>query len=181
MQLLRNIILALVAAVASANVIGIDFGTEFMKVALVQPGSPLEIVTNTVSKRKSETVVAFVRGERLFASDAYGSLSRKPEQSYARLTEYLGRSETHPSIETLRTKSYFPTTTRFNESRGSLAIAAPKSTTEDYGGGWDEWQPEELVAMVLTYAKDITRAPCMPKDHTMLPRARLKTRSNQGA
>ena len=30
-------------------------------------------------------------------------------------------------------------------------------------------------------AKDITRAPCMPKDHTMLPRARLKTRSNQGA
>ena len=60
-------------------------------------------------------------------------------------------------------------------------FAAPKSTTEDYGGGWDEWQPEELVAMVLTYAKDITRAPCMPKDHTMLPRARLKTRSNQGA
>ena len=158
MQLLRKTILALVAAVASANVIGIDFGTEFMKVALVQPGSPLEIVTNTVSKRKSETVVAFVRGERLFASDAYGSLSRKPEQSYARLTEYLGRSETHPSIETLRTKSYFPTTTRFNESRGALAIAAPKSTTEDYGGGWDEWQPEELVAMVLTYAKDITRA-----------------------
>ena len=158
MQLLRNIVVALVAAVASANVIGIDFGTEFMKVALVQPGSPLEIVTNTVSKRKSETVVAFVRGERLFASDAYGSLSRKPEQSYARLTEYLGRSETHPSIETLRTKSYFPTTTRFNESRGALAIAAPKSTTEDYGGGWDEWQPEELVAMVLTYAKDITRA-----------------------
>ena len=113
------------AAPAAANVMGIDFGTEFMKVALVQPGSPLEIVTNTVSKRKSETVVAFVRGERLFASDAYGSLSRKPEQSYARLTEYLGRSETHPSIETLRTKSYFPTTTRFNESRGALAIAAP--------------------------------------------------------
>merc|ERR1719484_521387 len=158
----RSVVALLLAAatapLASANVIGIDFGTEFMKVALVQPGSPLEIVTNTVSKRKSETVVAFVRGERLFASDAYGSLSRKPEQSYARLTEVLGRSETRPSTETLRTKSYFPTTTRFNESRGALAIAAPKSTTEDYGGGWDEWQPEELVAMVLTYAKDITRA-----------------------
>ena len=28
MQLLRNIVVALVAAVASANVIGIDFGTE---------------------------------------------------------------------------------------------------------------------------------------------------------
>ena len=68
----RSVVALLLAAatapLASANVIGIDFGTEFMKVALVQPGSPLEIVTNTVSKRKSETVVAFVRGERLFAA-----------------------------------------------------------------------------------------------------------------
>lgn len=30
-------------------------------------------------------------------------------------------------------------------------------------------------------AKDITRSPCMPKDDTMLPRARLKTRSDPGA
>ena len=53
----RSVVALLLAAatapLASSNVIGIDFGTEFMKVALVQPGSPLEIVTNTVSKRKS--------------------------------------------------------------------------------------------------------------------------------
>ena len=82
MQLLRNIILALVAAVASANVIGIDFGTEFMKVALVQPGSPLEIVTNTVSKRKSETVVACVRGERLFAARLRTQAQKRDERDH---------------------------------------------------------------------------------------------------
>jgi len=152
------LILASCAPLASGNVMGIDFGSEFMKVALVQPGAPLEIVTNHVSKRKSDTVVAFVRGERLFASDAFGTLSRKPDQAYARLTEYLGRSDAHPAIQTLLKKSYFPTTVRFNATRGALAVGAPPATTADYGGGWDEWTPEELVAMVLTYAKDITRA-----------------------
>ena len=137
---------------------GIDFGTEFMKVALVQPGAPLEIVTNHVSKRKTETSVAFVRGERLFGSDAYGMLSRKPEQAYARLTEFLGRSDSHPAVTTLLRKSYLPTTVRFNATRGALALGAPAATTQEYGGTWTEWTPEELVAMILSYAKDITRA-----------------------
>ena len=136
---------------------GIDFGTEFMKVALVQPGAPLEIVTNKVSKRKTETAVAFVRGERLFASDAYGMLSRKPEQAYSRLTEFLGRSDVPPRVSALTTKSYLPMTVRFNETRGAIAIGAPAATTAEYGGGWSEWTPEELVAMILSYAKEITR------------------------
>ena len=138
--------------------IGIDFGSEFMKVALVQPGAPLEIVTNHVSKRKTETAVAFVRGERLFGSDAFGMLSRKPEQAYARLTEFLGRSDSHPAVTTLLRKSYLPTTVRFNATRGALALGAPAATTQEYGGTWTEWTPEELVAMILSYAKDITRA-----------------------
>ena len=67
-------------------------------------------------------MVAFARREP--PASARAVAVAKLEQSYARLTEYLGRSETHPSIETLRTKSYFPTTTRFNEPRRP-AIAAP--------------------------------------------------------
>ena len=156
--MLRLVVALASAATARANVMGIDFGTEFMKVALVQPGAPLEIVTNHVSKRKTETSVAFVRGERLFGSDAYGMLSRKPEQAYARLTEFLGRSDSHPAVTTLLRKSYLPTTVRFNATRGALALGAPAATTQEYGGTWTEWTPEELVAMILSYAKDITRA-----------------------
>ncbi|KAJ8598827.1 hypothetical protein CTAYLR_010699 [Chrysophaeum taylorii] len=116
-----------------------------MKVALVQPGAPLEIVTNEFSKRKTETAVAFVRGERQFGSDAYGMLSRKPEVSYARVTSLLGRSLGHPSVR--RLVSHSPglgRRVRVNETRGAL--------------GFDEWTVEELVAMILSYAKEMTRA-----------------------
>ena len=139
----------------------------------VQPGAPLEIVTNSVSKRKSETVVAFVRGERLFASDAFGTLSRKPDQAYARLTEYLGRAESHPAVETLRAASYFPTTARFNATRGALAVGAPAATTADYGGGWDErgaaWsssdiRPQRISGAASTRAEG--RPATSPRTHT---------------
>ena len=64
------------------------------QVALVQPGAPLEIVTNHISKRKSETAVSFVGGDRLFSSDASGMLSRKPD-----LTSALAASGTTTSRE----------------------------------------------------------------------------------
>ena len=47
---------------------GIDLGSSFMKVALVQLGVPLEIVTNTISKRKTEVCITFDRGERYFGA-----------------------------------------------------------------------------------------------------------------
>lgn len=147
----------LLAAVAYANVIGIDYGGESMKVALVQPGSPLEIVTNHFSKRKTDTAVAFVRGERLFGSDAMGMLSRKPELAYARLLSLLGKFDVaHPQVEWLTSRTYLPMKVRFNATRYALSLAA--GDTSAYGGGWEEWTVEELVAMILTYAKDITRA-----------------------
>lgn len=143
---------------AQANVIGIDFGSEAMKVALVQPGAPLEIVTNHFSKRKTETAVSFVRGERQFGSDAFGMLSRKPEQSYARLTSLLGRHEAHPAVEKAKRSFVLPARVRFNETRHALALGAHSESTKEYGGGWTEWTVEELVAMILSYAKKITRA-----------------------
>ena len=47
------------ACIANGNVIGLDFGSDSMKVALVQPGKPLEIVTNFESKRKTPTCITF--------------------------------------------------------------------------------------------------------------------------
>ena len=49
-----------------------------MKVALVQPGKPLEIVSNFQSKRKTPTCITFYRGERSFGADSYALMSRKP-------------------------------------------------------------------------------------------------------
>ena len=63
--------LAAVAHVSGgAAIIGIDFGSRFIKVALVKPGRPFEIVLNVHSKRKPDTVLAVDKGERLYGSDA---------------------------------------------------------------------------------------------------------------
>lgn len=53
-------------------------------------GKPLEIVTNAASKRKTEMAVNFDRGERNFGSDAYALVSRKPKQTYTKMTTMLG-------------------------------------------------------------------------------------------
>lgn len=61
---------AVVGWVGVWNGAGVDFGSEFMKVALVQPDVPLEIVPNTISKRKTDIVIGFDRGERQFGARA---------------------------------------------------------------------------------------------------------------
>lgn len=60
------------------------------QVALVARGKPLEIVTNSASKRKTEMAVNFDRGDRNFGSDAYALVSRKPKQTYTKMTTMLG-------------------------------------------------------------------------------------------
>ena len=57
--------------------IGLDFGSDTMKVALVAPGAPLEIVTNFHSKRKTPTAVTFYRGERMFGADSMALITLK--------------------------------------------------------------------------------------------------------
>lgn len=141
--------LALLAASASANVIGVDLGLDYMKVALVAPRRPLEIVTNTASKRKTEMAINFDRGERSFGGDALVLLSRKPEQTFTKLSALLGRNATHPAIEALSTSGLPPIT--YNETRGGLSLhLSDRGSKADYS-------PEELVAMVLTHAFDITQ------------------------
>lgn len=42
----------------------------------------VEIVTNLQSKRKTPTCITFYRGERMFGSDAYALMARKPELTF---------------------------------------------------------------------------------------------------
>jgi hypoxia up-regulated 1 len=66
------------APVLGAAIIGIDFGSEFIKVASVQPGKAFDIVMNENSKRKQPNALAFDRGNRLYGSDAVSLNSRDP-------------------------------------------------------------------------------------------------------
>lgn len=70
LPLLALITLYCLPAVNGAGVMGIDFGTEWFKVAVIKPGVPLETVLNKDSKRKTDTVIAVRDGVRYFGSDA---------------------------------------------------------------------------------------------------------------
>ena len=70
-----------------------------MKVALVQRGSPLEIVTNMHSKRKTEQMVLFDAGTRFYGADANSLIGRKPTKTPQAFSIFLGRKDDHPAAQ----------------------------------------------------------------------------------
>jgi len=83
-------------------ILGVDLGSLYMKVALVQRGAPLEIVTNMHSKRKTEQMILFDQGTRFYGADASSLLARKPTSTAAVMTIMLGRDEDHPAVKVRR-------------------------------------------------------------------------------
>mmetsp|Transcript_30409 Transcript_30409/g.63681 ORF Transcript_30409/g.63681 Transcript_30409/m.63681 type:complete len:960 (-) Transcript_30409:54-2933(-) len=131
----------------SKAILGIDLGSLYMKVALVQRNSPLEIVTNLHSKRKTEQMVLFDSGSRFYGADASSLMARKPHLTPTAMSVLLGRSHDHPSVAVLKERHY-QFAPAYNETRSGVCL---------HVDGQD-FTPEELVAMVLTHAKDITAA-----------------------
>mmetsp|Transcript_43963 Transcript_43963/g.64586 ORF Transcript_43963/g.64586 Transcript_43963/m.64586 type:complete len:998 (+) Transcript_43963:63-3056(+) len=149
MKLLSSILPLILAppCVQAKAILGVDLGSLYMKVALVQRNSPLEIVTNLHSKRKTEQMVLFDHGARFYGADASSLLARKPHLTPAAMSLMLGRHHDHPSVQVLKERHY-PLTPSFNETRSGVSVNVDGT----------DFTPEELVAMVLTHAKDITAA-----------------------
>jgi len=92
-------LLLLPAAVQAKAILGVDMGSLYMKVALVQRGAPLEIVTNLHSKRKTENMILFDEGTRFYGADASSLLARKPLQTPLQMSVMLGRDDEHPAVQ----------------------------------------------------------------------------------
>lgn len=58
--------------------ISIDFGSQFLKVALVKPGVPMEIVLNRESRRKTPNLIGLKSDERFFGDAALSFVSLYP-------------------------------------------------------------------------------------------------------
>lgn len=64
--------------VHKAQIMSVDLGHEFFKVALMRQGVPLEIVLNSHSKRKTTTAVSFHEATRTFGDDALAHQGKAP-------------------------------------------------------------------------------------------------------
>lgn len=103
-----GILLTSMTYVSAKAILGVDLGSLYMKVALVQRGAPLEIVTNMHSKRKTEQMILFDQGTRLYGSDASSLLARKPMKTPVAMSVMLGRDEDHPAVKVrVQTKQNF--------------------------------------------------------------------------
>mmetsp|Transcript_63526 Transcript_63526/g.125689 ORF Transcript_63526/g.125689 Transcript_63526/m.125689 type:complete len:909 (+) Transcript_63526:90-2816(+) len=61
-----------------AQIMSVDLGHEFFKVAVMRQGRPLEIMLNAHSKRKTSTAVSFAEPIRAFGDDALVHQGKKP-------------------------------------------------------------------------------------------------------
>lgn len=86
----------------AAAVISIDFGSEWMKIGIVSPGVPMEIILNKESKRKTPAVVALKDGVRTFGEDAVNVGVRFPKNAYKYLLDLLGKPYNHPMVQAYR-------------------------------------------------------------------------------
>jgi hypoxia up-regulated 1 len=89
----------MISCVSAKAILGVDLGSFYMKVALVQRGAPLEIVTNLHSKRRTEQMVLFDQGTRFYGADASSLLARKSTKTPVGMTVMLGRDEEHPAVK----------------------------------------------------------------------------------
>ena len=127
--------------------IGFDFGSNFFKITLVQPGKGFEIVENETSLRKTETQLTITPETRLFAKDSFNGNSRYPKATFLELASYLGMEYDDEHLEYLRLNE-FVLNDFAEDDRG---LVAWKSFSLDKKKGDDDentavYYTEELLA-----------------------------------
>jgi len=137
------IALAVLDTAVGVSVMSVDIGAEWMKVAVVSPGVPMEIALNPETKRKTSVAVSIKDGERKFGSDAMGVCVKSPKHCYVYLLDLLGKKVEHPLVKAY--KERFPQyIIEADPERGTVVFRHDEETT---------YSVEELIGMVLAHAK----------------------------
>ncbi|CAJ2668459.1 heat shock protein 70 kDa [Trifolium pratense] len=141
-------ILTFLFSPSHSAVFSVDLGSESLKVAVVnlKPGqTPISVAINEMSKRKSPVLVSFHDGDRLLGEEAAGLVARYPQKVYSQMRDLIGKP--YVSVKNFLDSMYLPFEAKEDSSRGTVNFVVDKNGTE--------YSPEELVAMVLTYASNL--------------------------
>jgi len=145
LPLLLLLVYVLPGVLCSA-IIGVDFGSKFIKVASVQPGKPFDIVLNENSKRKSEQCLAFDTETRLYGSTAYAYASRSPDRVVSRVRDLLGCGIDCPELVNLK-KHNIVYDVQEDPLTKSVRIVIDSESV---------YNSETLVGMILSYIKRLS-------------------------
>uniref|UniRef100_U3IEK7 Hypoxia up-regulated protein 1 n=1 Tax=Anas platyrhynchos platyrhynchos TaxID=8840 RepID=U3IEK7_ANAPP len=127
-------------------VMSVDVGSESMKIAIVKPGVPMEIVLNKESRRKTPVAVALKENERLFGdiSKLRGSFISCPV-AFRYFQDLLGKQINNPQVALYRTR--FPEHELVEDEKRQTVIFKLSQTVQ--------YSPEEMLGMVLNYSRGL--------------------------
>ena len=154
---LTFVALSMIVSQTSANLIGFDFGSNFFKITLVQPGKGFEIVENETSLRKTETQLTITPETRLFAKDSFNGNSRYPKSTFLDLASFLGMDYDAEKLEHLRLNEFV--LNDFAEDERGLVAWQSFSIDKKKGDDEDKtviYYTEELLAMIFKFGRDLS-------------------------
>uniref|UniRef100_A0A673WW61 Hypoxia up-regulated protein 1 n=1 Tax=Salmo trutta TaxID=8032 RepID=A0A673WW61_SALTR len=131
------------ALLPSQTVMSVDLGSEWMKVAIVKPGVPMEIALNKESRRKTPIAVCLKENERLFGDSALGVSVKNPKFVYRYLQSLLGKKHDNPQVAFYQK--------RFSEHQ---LVKDASRVLSDF---LSLYSPEELLGMVLNYSRGLAQ------------------------
>ncbi|XP_030361468.1 hypoxia up-regulated protein 1 [Strigops habroptila] len=126
-------------------VMSVDVGSESMKIAIVKPGVPMEIVLNKESRRKTPVAVALKENERLFGDSALGMSIRTPRVAFRYFQDLLGKRMGNPHV--VLYQSRFPEHELVKDEKRQTVIFKLSPTIK--------YSPEEMLGMVLNYSRGL--------------------------
>lgn len=115
---------------AQGSLMAIDLGSEYLKVCLVKPGrTPISIVVNEMSRRKSPALVGIVEEERVLGEEASSLGIRYPNLIFSQLRNLLGRSAGDAEVQRLVQQNLLPYTVVDHPERGTAALQVNETTS----------------------------------------------------
>ncbi|XP_011383192.1 hypoxia up-regulated protein 1 [Pteropus vampyrus] len=126
-------------------VMSVDLGSESMKVAIVKPGVPMEIVLNKESRRKTPVIVTLKENERFFGDSAASMAIKSPKATLRYFQHLLGKQEDNPHVALYRA--------RFPEHE--LGFDPQRQTVYFQISPQLQFSPEEVLGMVLNYSRSL--------------------------
>lgn len=126
-------------------VMSVDMGSESMKIAIVKPGVPMEIVLNKESRRKTPVAVALKENERLFGDSALGMSIKTPKVAFRYFQDLLGKQIDNPQVALYQSR--FPEHELVKDEKRQTVIFKLSQTLQ--------YSPEEMLGMVLNYSRGL--------------------------
>ncbi|KAI2563163.1 hypoxia up-regulated 1, partial [Homo sapiens] len=126
-------------------VMSVDLGSESMKVAIVKPGVPMEIVLNKESRRKTPVIVTLKENERFFGDSAASMAIKNPKATLRYFQHLLGKQADNPHVALYQA--------RFPEHE--LTFDPQRQTVHFQISSQLQFSPEEVLGMVLNYSRSL--------------------------